>query len=135
MKTVNRVRNFSEGIVVLCENETDMDQYFWLVPMTGWELEEWWKNQLNFERDTKGDIRHLYQVLGGMLPEERKDGFPGNFLTTDEFEELALWEELAGDGCHYRCQLRCNSDSYLKRPDGEIIRHAGFVETQEGPLR
>ena len=132
MKTVKRVRSFTKGVVVVCGNETDMDQYFWLVPMTGWELEAWWRKHQNFERDPHGDIRRLYQVLGGLPPEERKEGFPGDFLSVDEFDEVDLWDELAGDGCHYRCQLGCNTDSYLRRPDGEIIRHAGFIEGAAG---
>ena len=133
MSTITRVKRFTEGVVVLCDNEADADQYFWLVPMTGWELEAWWETQQNFEQDPNGDVRRLYQVLGEIPPEEHKLGFPGEFLPAEEFDELKLWDDLAEDGCHYRCQLCCNTDSYLKRPDGGLIRHAGYVAPQEGP--
>ena len=114
-----------DGEVVLRLGE-QTDQ-FWLVPFSASQLEEWWRAQESFDFDPDGIHDMLCRQFGEpprSLPRTRE--FPGRFIDAEYPEGGELWKEMADSKKHYICELCCDGDSYLKRPDGTRIYHRGY---------
>ena len=130
MTISERVQQYAGGIIVLRDLDYSRDSGFWLVPMTGKELETWWLSQETFESNPEGsDVDMLYKwFLNKTPPPYSKIDIPGELLVAESEEDNDLWVRMAANHNHYFCNICCNDDSYLKRPDGKILHHKGFRE-------
>lgn len=126
MTTGEKVRQYTEGIVVLRDIDYSSECGFWLVPMRGSEFEQWWRSQPTFSSNPDGALDGLYAVFNETPPPHSKLNLPGELLVAETQDEVDLWVKMAEAKDHYFCNLCCDEDSYLRQPDGKIIRHAGF---------
>jgi hypothetical protein len=68
-------------------------------------------------------------------PPHSKADIPGQTLVAETEEDLALWERKWAAETHYACNLCCDGDSYLKRPDGAVLHHRGHTRPiQDAPM-
>jgi len=125
MDTYEAVISYRNGIVVLRDLNSEYAG-FWLVPMSGPELEVWWSTQETFDSNPDGALDELYRVFGETPPPHSKIVLPGELLIAETQDEHGLWSRLWHDGEHYRCLICCDHDSYLKRPDGSVLYHKGY---------
>lgn len=113
------------GEIVLRIVDSGRKEQFWLVPFSASQLEEWWRGQESFDSNPDGVFDEFYQLFGETPPPHRQNEFPGIFIDAEYPEGGDLWVTMADSKEHYLCELCCDSDSYLKRPDGTRIHHRG----------
>ena len=111
------------GCVVLGYTD-DCRAYFWLVPFTATALEEWWRQQETFEQGNEV-TRVLADIFAEPLKKFRTEEIPGEMLWAEDDASNQLWDEMSDSATHYKARLCCDSDSYLKAPDGRSIFHRG----------
>lgn len=106
-----------QGAVVLKGFE---DSDFWLVPFDANELEAWWTSQ-----ETFGLLIDQPQPPNKLHP-------PGRILAAKTGDDFDLWNEMQRSRRFYYCELCCDYDSFLQRPDGTRLYHKGFKGEQRG---
>ena len=90
--------------------------------MTPGELEAWWRSQETFDSNPDGIWDPLFLAFGETPPPHRyRMDLPGQYLAAESDEEVDLWMSMVCDGLHYLCGICCDTDSYLKRPDGGML--------------
>jgi hypothetical protein len=113
------------GEIVLRYVDSGRECQFWLFPGGADSLEEWWRSQESFDSNPNGEFDELYRLLGKEPPPRRTLVLPGIFIDADYPEGTDLWESMSQKRKHYFCELCCDTDSYLRRPDGTRIHHRG----------
>ncbi len=127
MNTNEQVLNHC-GMVVLRDIDWGYACQFWLLDMKPKEFEAWWEQQESFEEfhGTPGELA-FYEAIGTKPPPVRmRPSLPGKRLGVDSEEDMELWMGMSETNKHYFCMLCCDSDSYLKTPDGRMIHHKGY---------
>jgi hypothetical protein len=118
----------------------DDTQYFWLLNMTGPELEKWWQEREEFWWPVTPETLEMDALLAPIFGEPEAPPralrppmqLPGKFLpgVADRYGEhdplSSLWTSLYESGRYYYCHLCCDGDSFLKSPDGCHIYHKGY---------
>ncbi|MFY8217044.1 MAG: hypothetical protein ACOVMP_10650 [Chthoniobacterales bacterium] len=114
------------GTVVYLDAPNHEDHGFWLTGMTPAELEAWWLSQKSFAWPlTPMDIV-LTKIFAEGMPHLSAPVFrgpaPGVFIWVSG---PLLWNfySLSSDPGRYHGHLCCDSDSYLRRPDGTYVGH------------
>lgn len=126
MSSIEKVLGHAGVVVLFLDDESDYHQ-FWLVPMNAAELEKWWTDLDSFDSNPNGIKDDLYKVFGETPPPHKDPPvIPGVFVDAVSSDEDALWQSMFHDGQHYSCAMCCDSDSYLRRPDGSLIHHKGY---------
>lgn len=125
-KSLRQLIERHQGQVILRNVDCGRELDFWFVPFSATELESWWLSQKTFFANPNGDLDFLYEMFGEIPPPHSQIEIPGRFLTAKNSAQWNLWRELARSTRHYVCELCCDTDSYLKRPDGVYLYHAGF---------
>jgi hypothetical protein len=128
MKITDKVLKHGTGLVVLRDVDYGRQQCFWLTPFTQEQLESWWQRQKRFECNPNGAYDLLYEV-SGVKPPPHTDAleFPGQMIDATTHEAIRLWVDMSNADRYYVCNLCCETDSYLRRPDGIYIYHEGFI--------
>jgi hypothetical protein len=116
------------GEIVLRYVDSGRECQFWFFPGDAAALEEWWKSQETFNPIPTEDVIELYKAFGEAPPTGgRTEPIPGEFVDADSPEKLDLWTSLSDRKTHYFCELCCDTDSYLRRPDDKThIYHRGY---------
>lgn len=127
-RNLRQLIDVHHGEVVLRNVDCGRELDFWFVPFSAAELENWWISQPTFFSNPEGELDLLYKMFGEIPPPRSEIKIPGIFLTAKNAEEWNLWSELLNSSLHYTCELCCDSDSYLKKPDGSLLYHAGFKD-------
>jgi len=138
--TRKRLKNHI-GEIVLRVFDPPEDCGFWLTPFNLFELEQWWRAQtrIPFHWNPTEETITIEKMLGLILSEKVDDDYrpfhvPGIFLYDGRKAWFRkMWDELRSAGCHYKCVLCCDTDSYLQRPDGSRILHKGSKLLQVRP--
>ena len=127
------------GIVVL-RSFPDYDaERFWLLDMTGPELERWWEAQEEFWLASGPKAQQAEIILARIFGEPDDPPplrppmrLPGRFLpgwSSGEDTRLSkLWCALHNSGEHYYCEICCNIDSFLAKPYGGYVLHKKHPE-------
>ncbi|MFM8364337.1 MAG: hypothetical protein ACKOAS_04225 [Verrucomicrobiota bacterium] len=115
-----------QGQVVLQNVDCGRVLKFWFVPFSEAELENWWISQPTFCSNPEGELDSLYKMFGEIPPPRSQIEIPGIFLTAKNAQEWNLWRELLQSSRYYSCELCCDTDSFLKKPDGSFLYHSGF---------
>ena len=117
------------GLVVLHGFNDNTPGQFWLLDMTGPELEAWWAERESFWWAVTEEIQEFYRICGDE-PEPLRAPMvlPGRFLSDDSEEHLEFWCSLSASHRHYYCQICCENDSFLKTPDGRLILHQNHMD-------
>ncbi|NCB40933.1 MAG: hypothetical protein EOM80_19430 [Erysipelotrichia bacterium] len=131
MRGIEKILEF-KGMVILREFDHGASADFWLVPMSGEELEKWWSSQETFN-DNPPQQQETAQFLAEFFNEtlEPKKAWclewPGEIIPAETDEERQLWLTLYETENHYFCHYYGDSDSYLISPSGKRIHHKGFA--------
>ena len=118
------------GTTVLREWDHGSSSDFWLVPMTGSQLEEWWSAQQTFD-DNPPSKNEMLDVLAKVFneprPKERIWTFkwPGRRLMAKTNPARQLWMNLYESKKYYSCHVCCDEESYLETPEGHRLYHKG----------
>lgn len=126
MQVIKKVLAY-KGLVVLREFDHGAQTDFWLVPMSGEELEKWWLSQETFEEPL--EIEQFFYDFFNEAQRQKNTGnieWPGEIINVTTDEEGELWFTLYETGNHYFCHYYGDSDSYLDSPSGKRIHHKGF---------
>ena len=113
------------GTVVLLDCDPPEDFQFWFAPFSACELEKWWLERDTFDFNPNGVWDSVCKLFGVTPPPHRSFDVPGLFSYGD-WELYRLWKRLRKLKRYYGGKICCDSDSYLKRPNGECIFHLGF---------
>jgi hypothetical protein len=124
VSTLQQALSAHVGEIVLRET-LDYDWQFWLAPFSATELERWWISQTSFMFNPEGIWDEVYRMFDEVPPPHRSFDIPGTFIDADYPDGTDLWSELSASKKHYRCEICCDSDSYLQRPDGTKLYHRG----------
>ena len=114
------------GEIVLRDVDYGRAVQFWLVPFSPAQLEAWWREQETFDSNPDGVLDELCRIFGETPPPHSEIDFPGIFIDAESEGDVDLWVEMAESKKYYQCDLCCDSDSYLTRPDGSRIHHRGW---------
>ena len=103
----------------------DTERFFWLTPFSKQELEQWWIAQVSFLQ-MSDDLKILYQACSEPVQTKfRTEEIPGIYIFADDDILWDLFNLMSDSGRHYKFTLCCDTDSFLKAPDGRVILHAG----------
>lgn len=117
-----------QGTIILRDIDCGQQVQFWLVTFTPAELEKWWTSQTTFDPDPDGEFDTVYAMFGETAPLHGDRVIPpGKFLSVVTEDDLDLWVEMSETNEFYFCVICCDSDSFLKRPDGTRILHKGSI--------
>jgi len=122
----------SPNWIIVLRTSCDCDGLFWLLPMTGPELEEWWVNQETFRFGDPESDAMLARIFNEPPPPPgRTEPIPGESIEAlaidDQWDNVELWNAMWGSNKFYTCLLCCNSRSYLRTPDRRYIYHKGYA--------
>jgi acetoin utilization deacetylase AcuC-like enzyme len=114
------------GTIVRLDAPDGEGHGFWLTGMTPAELESWWLSQKSFAWPlTPMDII-LTETFGEGMPDLSAPVFrgpvSGEFIWASGPLLWKFYREASGSDW-YRGHICCDSDSYLKRPDGTYVGH------------
>lgn len=123
-KLVRTIETHS-GEIVLRDVDSGRECQFWFFPGDADSLEEWWISQESFDSNPDGVLDELYMAFENVPPPHRTLPVPGTLIDADSPESLKLWISMSDTKKHYFCELCCNTDSYLRRPDRTRIHHRG----------
>lgn len=135
MSIFEKIGSF-QGTVVLWEYDHGASCSFWLVPMTGSELEKWWAEQETFNDNPPESVEHL-KLLAEIFEEPYQPRetwtfeWPGELIPAEDEKDRALWLALLNTKKHYFCHFYSDEDSYLTRPDGNRLFHKGRAVEQK----
>ena len=125
------------GTVVLRCFDDNSPAVFWLLDMTGPELERWWLARdsfwFSYPRYSEEDDRKLAAIFGEEPPPSPRPPplppmvLPGTFLDGKSQEIWDFWHALNESGLFYCCHIWSDEESWLLTPDGRRIYHKGFV--------
>jgi hypothetical protein len=121
-----------KGIIVLRFFQDYSPEQFWLLDMTAKEIETWWAAQTEFWWPVTPESQALC-VLFGEKPEPLRAAMelPGKFLNTENDPEAErIWTQMDESKKFHRCQLCCDSDSFLIAPGERYLFHQGY----SGPI-
>lgn len=118
-----------DGLVVLTEWGFEHAK-FWLTPFSAEALESWWLAVETFESPEQYE---LTKTMAEALKEEPPPPktalppqIPGHFLSPETDPEWELWWKMEDSHDFYFAHFCCDSDSFLRRPDGTRLYHPGF---------
>ena len=136
--------SMAQEIVVLLEEEYGYRHWVWIPEMSAEELKEWWQAMPTvasyfYDGPTAfpGKIHQVYYE-----PSWHKDlhGADSVGLQEDEFffvkeegcrELVPLSSSMTLPKDRWTAHLHMDCDTYLTPPDGEVIRHAGYIPQDE----
>lgn len=131
MRGIEKILAF-KGLVILREFDYGAEIDFWLVTISGEELEKWWLSRETFN-DNPPEKQESAKFFAEFFNEPWEPKriwrfeWPGEIISAITDEEKSLWLTLSETGNHYFCHYYGDSDSFLISPSGKRIHHKGFA--------